>query len=172
LSYPKTEEYLFARCVIIAYRLIENRPYDLKWWSRFVAVTSHGATFQVGFLCEEFSLFSKDLMNVRRKFYFPEFNLLSGGISQIERMLVFSGSKTSKMFLDFALAFINGDDIVAHKQLKRIINETEKYGKLESKSERIANQLRSARGIVSLVSGVTTLIGGILALVAALLGKL
>lgn len=166
-KYPPPEEYIFARCIVIACRLNEKKPYDLNWWSKFINVKPHGATYQVSYLFEDFSFFCKDWFNVRRNFYSPEFNLLSMGKNQLERMLVFSGSKASKMFLDFSFAFINGNDLEAHNQLKQIIHETEKYGKLQSRLQRMTNQLN---GTIALIAGVATLIGAIVTLVLTLSG--
>lgn len=163
--YPKPEEYIFAECMTIAHRLLEHKCYDSRWF-----YSNKTATYQVSSLSEELLFFSRDLLNIRRKFYSPEFCSLARGTNQIERMLVFSRLKIPSLLMRFALALVNNDDQRAYRYLKQIIHETEQYGKLESLSRRIENQLRSWIGIVSLIGGIFALVGSILALISAVAG--
>jgi len=166
-KYPKPDEYLAIRCIRIAQRcVIDKKPYDSSWWHKFTTFVSHGATYQVDFLCDEFSLFRKDWLNVRRDFYAPEFIKLSSGKKQIERMLVFSECKPKKLFFDFAMSFIQGKDEIAYKQLNEIILEAAKYGSMENRWERLSNQMN---GWVAFITGIVSLVGAIIALVVVFL---
>lgn len=161
--YPTSEECIFAEIFIIANRIKDNRVFAKNWQGRF-----RSATFRVKLLCDEFSLFSNDFFNVKRRFYAPEFNLLASGENQISRMLIFSKSKTSKMLTDFALALVRNEDVIAFQHVKTIIRETNKFGKLENLSKRIGNQLRSVYGILALVGVVIASIAGIITIISAL----
>lgn len=161
--YPTSEECIYAEIFIIANRLNKNRVYPKNWIERFKS-----ATFRVGLLCDEFSLFSHDFFNVKSRFYAPEFSLLASGGNQISRMLIFSKSKTSKMLTDFALALVRNEDVIAFQHVKTIIRETNKFGKLENLSKRIGNQLRSVYGILALVGVIIASIAGIITIILAL----
>lgn len=163
--FPTREESIFAECFIILNRLDKNRIYAESWRHRF-----QGATWRTGLLCDEFSLYAKDLFNLKRRFYAPEFRLLASGTNQINRMLLFSGSVVNGLLSRFALAFVNNEDVIAHRCLKEILSEVEKYGNLENWSLRLENQLKSPTGIASLIAGTIAFIGGLLALIAAILG--
>ena len=161
-KYPTSEECVFAECFIIANRLNKNRICG-DWRTRYQT-----ATWRIKLLCEELSLFSKDLFNTKRRFYSTEFALLSNGETEMARMFLFSGSKASNMLTTFALSFVRNDDVLAYRHLKAFIFETNKYGQFESVSKLIGNQLRSVRGIIALVGGVVALIGGILTIILQL----
>jgi hypothetical protein len=109
---------------------------------------------------------------VKRRCYAPEFRLLAGGTNQINRMFLFSGSIAESLLGCFALAFVKNNDVIAYRYLKKIVNESAKYGNLENWLLRLENQLKKPMGIVSLIGGTITVIGGLLALIASILGLL
>jgi hypothetical protein len=160
-KYPTTEEYIFARCNLIVCRIYEKNLYDKKWWSSYFN-TKHGATYQVSWFCDELSSFCKDRLNVRRKLYESEFRRLLNGGDELQKMIVFSSKETQNLFLKFSFAFVNGNDEEAHNQLKKIIQEAEKYGKLENRFQKISDQLTGWEG---LITALISLIGSIIALI-------
>jgi hypothetical protein len=170
LHYPSAEDYIVLRCAIIAQRcVIDKRPYDNQWWYKYLGNKTHGATYQVSYLCEELSFFCKDWFNTRRGLYSPELSLLSIGREQIERALIFSNVDLPKLLLGFSLALKNYDDKVAYQKLKDILVEVEKYGKIESRLQKLTSQ--SNVWAVPFISALMTLIAGIIAIVLVLLGR-
>jgi uncharacterized protein YaaR (DUF327 family) len=62
---------------------------------------------------------------------------------------------------------VNNDDPTAYKSLKKLIDEIDKYGKLEILSKRIENELKKWKGIVALVGAIITIVATIVSLIIA-----
>jgi hypothetical protein len=150
--YPNAEEFIFAQCILTAQ--LYSKKTD---WARKVR---YGAMS----LCEEFSRFPiYDVLNFRRKFYAKEFGLLANGETQIGRMLLFSEGKVRELFANFAINLVNNNDSMAFLYLTSLIEEVEKYGKLEGLSQRIERRIKSWKGIIAVV-------GAIVAIAATIVG--
>jgi len=155
--YPSPEEFVFAQCILTA--PIFDRVAQKSDWARHIRYRSM-------WLSEEFSRFTKyDVLNFRRKFYAKEFGLLGSGETQIGRMLMFSKGNKKKLLIDFALALVNNNDVVAFHDLSKLISEIEKYGKLEIRSERILNQLKKWKSVIAIIGGAVAIIAAIVGLI-------
>ena len=144
--YPSPEEFVFAQCILAANFVNENKRVN--------------ASFRTRFLCPEFSLYTKyDPLNYRRRFYANEFRLIAGGEIQIGRMLLFSEGKVQELLSNFALTLVNHDDPLAYLFLNQLIEEIEKYGKLEDWRKKIENLSTSVKGIVGIIATIITIIG-------------
>lgn len=155
-KYPSSEEYVFANCVLTA-TLFERFP--KSDWARQIR-------FKSLYLSEEFSRFTKyDVMNFRRKVYANEFRLLGSGETEIARMLMFSKVDKKKLLTDFAMSLVNQDDPEAFRFLKRIVDEIEKFGKLENRTQRIENKLKKWKNVLAIIGGSITIIATIIGLI-------
>lgn len=167
-GFPTSEECVFAEALLVVNRIKKNKKYSKTWHSRM-----QGATWKARYsFCPELLLYTKDVFNVRRREYIPEFRLLAGGTNQISRLLIFSESTTFNLLSKFSIAFVNNNDFFSHRYLTEIIHETEKYGSLENWFKKFQNEITSPYGIVTLVAALFTLSGAIIALIAAILGLL
>lgn len=146
--YGSPEEFVFAQFLLTANLFTKEKSAR----PRFVR-------FRSLYLSQEISKFIKyEPLNYRRKFYAQEFRLLGRGEVQIGRMLLFSEKDIKQLLAKFALALVNDEDKKAHVLLTVLINEIEKYGKLESLTKRIENKLTSWQTIVALIGGAIAII--------------
>lgn len=72
---------------------------------------------------------------------------------------MFSKQNVKKLLLNFGLTLVNHDDPTAYRYLKQLMREIEKFGKIESLREKIEKQLKSFKGIISIVLSIATLAG-------------
>jgi len=152
--YPSPDEFIFAQFILTA-----------NLYSKKTALAGR-VKFQTMNLCEELARYLiLDPLNFKRKLYAKEFKLLASGQTQIGRMLVFSGSKTKELFANFAVSLVNNDDEIAYLYLTHIIEEVEKYGRLEAIAKRIENQIKSWKGVVTIVGALVAIIGTIVGLI-------
>jgi hypothetical protein len=122
-GYPKYEEIIFAESFIIAKYLINNERLTAKK--------------EVGFFIALLTGFVREIIfNPKRKVYAPEFDLLRCGKNQISRMLMFSTSNISNLFMNFGLAFARNDNPEAFSNLKQLIKEIQEYGPLKGRTRR------------------------------------
>jgi hypothetical protein len=98
------------------------------------------------------SVFAKDFFNYPKgKMYAPKFNLLISGRDQIKRMLFFSDVNVSETLTSFGLSLVHNEDQEAYSSLKRIIEETQKYGKLEGRFQRILGGMEKHQTAMTLI---------------------
>lgn len=95
--------------------------------------------------------------------YSDEITLLSNGRKQLRRMLSFSEEEIPQLLLNFGTNLYNNNDPMAYVSIQKMINETQKYGKPEGTFTRLENQVKSFRGIITLILSIATIIATILA---------
>jgi hypothetical protein len=84
--------------------------------------------------------------------------MLISGRNQIKRMLLFSEEKSSDIFTGFGLALVNKEDPKAYSYIKQIIDEAQKYGKLEGRFSRLSAGMEKYPTVVTLILSIITLI--------------
>jgi hypothetical protein len=142
--YPSPEEFVFSYSILTAKSLDEKKRVS--------------ATIRAKSLCQELSNFTKrDPLNFRRRFYSSEFKKLSCAEIQFGRMLMFSKGNGKELLSNFALALVSHDDPTAYRYLKQLIDRIEKFGKIESRKDKIERQLKSMKAIITFVTSLVTL---------------
>jgi hypothetical protein len=136
-KFPRHEERIFAQIVLMVYYLKKNE--------RTKAIR------EVNDFITHLSVFTKDFFNYPKgKMYAPEFNMLINGRNQIERMLFFSEVEpTSTILTNFGLSLVSNEEREAYSSLKRLIEEVQKYGRLEGRLSAILTQMKKYDVIVT-----------------------
>jgi hypothetical protein len=137
LNFPRHEERIFAQIVLMVYYLKKNER--------------RKAIREVADFITHLSVFTKDFFNYPKgKMYAPEFNMLITGRNQIKRMLFFSEEKPiSAILSNFGLSLVSNEEREAYSSLKRLIEEVQKYGKLEGRLSGILAQMKKYDVVVT-----------------------
>lgn len=144
LGLPNGKEKVFAGCVIVANYLRSNeKTKAIKEINDFVSYIGQ---------------FLADAGNVKRKAYSLEFNLLSKGKTQIQRMILFSKKNVSEMFLKFGLPFVKGEDEEAFSNLQELINEVRAYGEPRGRLYSLLGTIKDMRVFLLFATAVIELI--------------
>ena len=147
----KYEDAVFSECILIANSLVHNNKREaIREVDNFLS-TLH--IFQ-----------SSSGYNSKAKRYSPEIGALSRGKNQIKRMLLFSNENTYELFTNFGLALVNNDDPTAHRFIKHIIHEAERYGTMEGWLQKIQSKASNVNTILLSVSAAVGIIASILKL--------
>jgi len=135
-KFPRHEERIFGQCFLMAYYLTNKEKMR--------------AIREVDDFIMHLSVFAKNKFNYPKgKMYAPEFNLLINGKNQIKRMLFFSQGNISEILTSFGLALIHNEDHKAYSSVKQLIEETQKYGKLEGRFHVIVAQTKKYDVVVT-----------------------
>jgi uncharacterized protein YaaR (DUF327 family) len=80
-------------------------------------------------------------------------------------MLMFLKADKKKLLTDFALSLVNYNDPETFLSLKKLIDEIEKFGKLESRIRRIENTLKKWKSIIAIIGGSVAIIATVIGLI-------
>lgn len=153
LGFPKSDEKVFAGCFMIAdYLTKKEKEKALKEVRGFTSYLS---------------VFLSDSKRVKRKAYSTEFKLLIKGETQIKRMLLFSEENIAKLFMNFGLSFVRGEDQEAFSNLTKLIKEVLKYGEPKGTFSRFLASLNQIKYLLLLITAIIDLIGVILKIIGA-----